>query len=84
MERLRNRISKWSKPDAYGNVLDDILGYTKSSYGKKRQKRNTASPFNEIEIELYSRLLEESKKGQKVYALWLRINDLKIFNAKKL
>ena len=41
VDRLRNRISKWSKSNAYGKCLDDILGHTKSSNGKKRHKRNT-------------------------------------------
>ena len=49
VDRLRNRISKWSKPDAYGKCLDDRLGHTKSSNVKKRQKSNTASPFHYIE-----------------------------------
>ena len=84
VERLRNRFTKWSKADAYGRCLDDLLGRNKSSNGKKRQTRNTASPFHEIETELYSQFVEKRKKGQKVSSKWLQVNGRKIFNAKKL
>ena len=77
-------MSKWSKPDAYGKCLDDLLVNTKSSNVKKRHKINTPSPFHDIETELYSQFLDNSNKGKKVTSKWLRINDLKIFNAKNL
>ena len=77
-------MSKWSKPDAYGKCLDDILGHIKSSNGNKCHKRNISSTFNDIEKELYSQFVEKSRKGRKVSSKWLRINDLKIFNAKRL
>ena len=59
MERLINRMSKWSKPDTYGKCVDDLLRHTKSSNQKKTHKINTASPFHEIETELNSRFVEK-------------------------
>ena len=77
-------MSKWSKPDTYGKCVDDLLRHTKSSNQKKTHKINTASPFHEIETELHSQLVEKRKKSLKLSSQWLRINALKIFNAKKL
>ena len=77
VEGLRNLMSKWSKPDAYGKCFDDLLGQTKSSNVKKIQKRNTASPFHDIEAKLYYQFVEKRKKVHKVSSQWLRVNALK-------
>ena len=84
VERLRNRVTKWSNPDAYDKCLDDLLQHTKSSNIKKRHKKNTASPFHEKYIELYSQFLDKTEKIHKVSLKWMCINAIKIFNAKKL
>ena len=55
-------MSEWGQPDSYGKFCDDLLGNTKSSNENNRQKRNTLSPFHEIETNCILNLCRKLRK----------------------
>jgi len=77
-EKWSNNYNKWSVPAVYKECLEVLLRR------RRRKKKNTASPFQEIETELYTRFREKRRKAHKVSRNWIRINELQIYNAKKL
>ena len=84
VEKLRNQYYSWSKKATYESSLRSLLGMPLNNMGKARNRKGTsASPFQDIEVDLYKQFVEQRKKGRKVSASWIRITAKKIYNAKK-
>ena len=71
-----NQYYKWSKPDVYGGLLDEVVH-------SKRKAVRIKSPFHEVEVDLYEKMRTMRKRGLKVSSKWIQINALKIFGELK-
>ena len=83
LQQMCNRFYKWRKHDAYERCLREVLNLKKNQDGSKRKGTNRASPFQEIETELYAKIVEFRRNGRKISANWIRINARKIFIEKQ-
>jgi hypothetical protein len=79
-----NRFYKWRKEEVYGNCLREILQIKKNQTGSKKKSRSLSSPFQEIETELYAKILDFRKKARRISSNWIRIEGRKIFQAKQI
>ena len=81
-EKLSADYRRWSKKSVHKKLLEQCLGETKNDMKKykssKRMNIIRQSPFHEIEIVLYDRMVVKRKAGHKVTSLYLRTDALKI------
>ena len=70
--------------ETYEFSLRNLLGMPLNSMGGLRNRKGSfASPFHDIEVDLYKQFVEQRKNGRKVSASWIRITTRKIYNEKK-
>ena len=68
LQQMCNRFYKWRKHDAYEGCLREVLQLKKNKDGPKRKRTNLVSPFQEIETELYAKIVDFRKNARKISA----------------
>jgi Tc5 transposase DNA-binding domain. len=69
---------KWKEPKNCRIFMEDLLGKSKKSCGKRKVKKTSDNPYHDIEIELYHQLMESRKASRKCSAKWISNTALKI------
>ena len=77
------KYTKWSKDEFYSKKLNEIAGAKKCQHGRQRSKKQTKSPFHDIEEELYVAFTERRRKSHRVSGTWIRSTARKIFLERK-